>query len=319
MPFALDADIARIIGVESGPPKPAESSVARDDWQTLRATGEELMSAVDASLPDHSTVAREDFAVNSYDGTQLPVRWYIPEGHGSSSDGSAVVYLHGGGMILGSVQRCDRYVAGHVAESGVPVLSVDYRRAPEDPYPTPVEDCYAALAWLAAHADELSVNADRLALMGDSGGGGLAAATALLARDRELPVAKQILIYPMLDDRTTTPDPALEPFAFWTYDNNHTGWHALLGDAIGTSEVPATAAPARARDLSGLPSAFIEVGELDIFRDECIEFARRLASAGTSVELHVHPGCPHGYDRVDPSIPVAQRSRADRLRVLRSL
>jgi acetyl esterase/lipase len=155
---------------------------------------------------------------------QVPLRWPTTEGHGSSNDGSAVVYLHGDGMILGSVQASDRYVAGHVAESGVPVLSVDYRRAPEDPYPTPVEDCFAALAWLAAHADELFVNAARIAFMGDSGGGGLAAATALMARDRELTVAKQILIYPMLDDRTTTPDPMLEPFAFSTYDNNYTDW-----------------------------------------------------------------------------------------------
>ncbi len=155
--------------------------------------------------------------------------------------------------------------------------------------------------------------------MGDSGGGGLAAAAALLARDRGLAVARQILIYPMLDDRTTTPDPALAPWAGWSYDDNYTGWHALLGDLIGGPDVPAYAAPARAADLSGLPATYIEVGELDIFRDEAIEYARRIALTGTSVELHVHPGCPHGFDRITAEAGVVRRARADRLRALTTL
>jgi acetyl esterase/lipase len=220
-------------------------------------------------------------------------------------------------MIAGSVELHDRFVAAYVADSGVPMVAVDYRRAPEHPHPYPVEDSYAGLAWLAAHAGELGVDAGRIALMGDSGGGGLTAGTALLARDRGLAVAKQILIYPMLDDRTTVPDPALVPFAGWSYDDNYTGWHALLGEQIGTESVPAPAAPARATDLAGLP-AYVEVGELDIFRNEAIEYARRVALAGTSVELHVHPGCPHGFDRAAPHADVVRRSRADRLRALRS-
>jgi acetyl esterase/lipase len=197
------------------------------------------------------------------------------------------------------------------------MLAVDYRRAPECPHPCPVEDCYAGLAWLAGHASELGVDPGRIAVMGDSGGGGLAAAAALLARDRGLAVAKQILVYPMLDDRTTVPDPALVPFAGWSYDDNYTGWQALLGEAIGTADVPETAAAARARDLAGLPPAYLEVGELDIFRDEVIQYARRMAAAGTPIELHVHPGCPHGFDRAAPGADVTRRSRADRLRALR--
>jgi acetyl esterase/lipase len=200
----------------------------------------------------------------------------------------------------------------------VPLLAVDYRLAPEHPHPGPVEDCYAGLAWLAEHAGELGVDPGRIALLGESAGGGLAAAAALLARDRGLAVARQILIYPMLDDRTTAPDPALAPFALWTYDDNYTGWHALLGDKTGTADVPASAAPARAADLAGLPAAYIEVGELDIFRDEDIEYARRLAAAGVSVELHVHPGCPHGFELTAPDSAVARRARADRLRALAS-
>src|SRR5262249_8324626 len=148
----------------------------------------------------------------------------------------------------------------------------------------------------------------RIVVMGDSGGGGLAAAATLMARDRGVAVARQILVYPMLDDRTTVPDPELVPFAGWSYDDNYTGWHALLGDAIGTDDVDPYAAPARATDLGGLPPTYIEVGELDIFRDESIEYARRLSNAGTSVELHVHPGCAHGFDRMNPDADVVRRA-----------
>jgi acetyl esterase/lipase len=223
-------------------------------------------------------------------------------------------------MIAGSIDLYDRLVAGYAAESGVGVLSVNYRLAPEHPHPTPVEDCFAALSWLTSTSSgELGVDPSRIAIMGDSAGGGLAVAVAILARERELDVCRQILIYPMLDDRTTTPDLELVPFAGWTYENNYTGWRALLGDRIATDDVPAAAAPARVADFRGLPNAYVEVGELDIFRDESIEYARRLGEAGISSELHIHPGCPHGFDRAGRSVDVVNRAWADRIRVLRSL
>jgi acetyl esterase/lipase len=128
-----------------------------------------------------------------------------------------------------------------------------------------------------------------------------------------------VLVYPMLDDRTTTPDPEIAPFATWTYDDNVTGWGALLGEAHGTDDVSPYAAPARSTDLTGLPPAYLEVGELDAFRDEDVAYARRLAAAGVSTELHVHPGCPHGFEAFAPESDVAQRSTADRIRTLRSL
>lgn len=214
----------------------------------------------------------------------------------------------------------DLAVRDYVAASGVPMLVVDYRVAPEHPHPTPVEDCYAALRWLATNAASLGVDPARLAVMGDSAGGGLAAAVCLLARDRGGPaVAQQILIYPMLDDRAATPDCSLLPYLTWTYDDNVTGWGALLGADAGSESVSPYAAPARATDLSGLPDTYLDVGDLDIFRSEDISYATRLADAGVPTELHVYPGCPHAFEALAPSAGVSKRALSDRVRRLRSL
>jgi acetyl esterase/lipase len=224
-------------------------------------------------------------------------------------------------MGLGELgQLYDSVVRGYVAASGVPMLVVDYRVAPEFPYPVPVEDCYAALLWLIDHAGELGVDPARVAVMGDSAGGGLVAGVCLLDRDRGGPdVAQQLLIYPMLDDRSRAPVPELSSFLTWTYDDNVTGWSALLPDAAGTETVAPYAAPARATDLSGLPPTYIDVGDLDLFRAEDVCYASRLADAGVPTELHVHPGCPHAFDAMAPSASVTQRAIADRVRRLRSL
>jgi acetyl esterase/lipase len=316
MPYAVDPDlIAYAMSMDAPPRTPA----TRDDWRALREMAEAGLALSDSTLPEHDEIVRTDRSITSHDGAAVPVRWYEPPGHtADQAGGAAVVYLHGGGMICGSVAGYDHLVAGYAADSGVPFLSVDYRVAPEHPHPTPVEDCFAAVPWLLEHADELGVDPARVAIMGDSAGGGLAAGVALLARDRGIPLARQILVYPMLDDRTTVPDPELAPFATgWSFDDNYTGWHALLGDAIGGPDVSEYAAPARAQDVSGLAPAYVDTGNLDIFGDEAIEYARRIAAAATSVELHVHPGCPHGFDRMP--IPVAERAFADRIRVLRAL
>jgi acetyl esterase/lipase len=312
MPFALDPELALVVEALGGLEALTRSPAARDDWQTVRANSDGGLALIESMLAKHEEIDRTDDEAISHDGARVLVRWYM----GTSAPGSAVVYLHGGGMICGSVELYDRLVAAYVADSGVPMLAVDYRRAPEHPHPSPVEDSFAGLRWLHDHAGELGVDRERIALMGDSGGGGLAAAATLMARDRGVGVARQFLVHPMLDDRTTTPDPELVPFAGWSYDDNYTGWHALLGDAIGGDDVDPQAAPARATDLRGLPPTYIEVGELDIFRDESIEYAQRLSSAGTSVELHVHPGCAHGFDRMNPDADVVRRSRADRIRAL---
>ena len=175
-----------------------------------------------------------------------------------------------------------------------------------------------ALCWLSENASTLGVDPARLAVMGDSAGGGLAAGVCLMARDRGGPaVAQQLLIYPMLDDRAATPDPQLLPFLTWTYDDNLTGWGALLGDSVGSDAVSRYAAPARADDLAGLPDTYIDVGDLDIFRNEDVTYARRLAEAGVPTELHVYPGCPHAFEALAPGADVSRRVIADRVRRLR--
>jgi acetyl esterase/lipase len=223
-------------------------------------------------------------------------------------------------MIGGSLDLYDKVVSWYVSQTGVPLLSVGYRLAPEATSSTTLaEDVFTGLTWLASHASGLGVDPARIAVMGDSGGGGPAAAAAILARDRQVTLARQILIYPMLDDRTTTPGPIPREFLTWTYDNNFTGWHALLADETGTGQVSPIAAPGRLKDFTGLAPAYIEVGDLDIFRDEAIAYAGGLASAGVPIELHVHPGAPHGFERFVPDAAVARRAMADRARAIAAI
>lgn len=185
-----------------------------------------------------------------------------------------------------------------VAEWGITTISVDYRLSPDTSHPGPVEDCYAGLKWAFDHAEELGIDRNRIAIRGASAGGGLAAALALLARDRgEVPIMFQQLLCPMLDDRTTThsdPHPFTGEFV-WTHEMNHFGWESLLGQAPGSIDVSPHASPARAEDLSGLPPTYIDTGALDLFLEEDIEYARRLTRAGVPVELHVFPGAYHGF------------------------
>jgi acetyl esterase/lipase len=314
--FQLEPQTQQILGavfaVMQQSPRPAVGDVAArralfDGNPGLLDGGRSFPDGVD--FTDHHTPAP--------DGTDVRLRWYTRQGE---QPGSAAVYLHGGGMIMGSVDLYHGTVGRYVADSGVPMLAVDYRLAPEHPGMVPVEDAYAGLCWLAGNAEELGVDADRIAVMGDSGGGGIAAGLAVLARDRaEVGIAKQILVYPMLDDRTTTPDPALEPTTMWSYDDNLTAWNAVLGAARGSESVSPYIAAARVDDAAGLPSAYLEVGELDIFRDECLAYAQKLLRAGVSTEFHLHRGVPHGHDIWGADLDVTARTRADRLRVLRAL
>lgn len=311
--LSYDPEIAAVLQQAAGSPRPAPP--ARGDWQTLRANTEGLMAAL-APAARPASVHATEHSTTTWDGEALTLRWYTRKG---SHPGSAVVYAHGGGLVCGTLDLYDGIISRYVETTGVPFLGVEYRRAPEARGTSLTEDVFSGLVWLSEHASDLGIDPHRIAVMGDSGGGASAAGAAILARDRVVPLARQILIYPMLDDRNTVPDPQLEPFASWTYDNNFTGWNALLGDAIGTPEVSELAAPARARDLSGVAAAYLDVGELDIFRDETVDYARTLSAGGVSVELHVHPGAPHAFEGFAPGAAVSQRALADRSRAIVSL
>ena len=230
-----------------------------------------------------------------------------------ASSRGGILHVHGGGYVVG-----DPYVLAPAHRQlafslGCVVVSVDYRLAPETRFPGAVEDCYATLAWMNRNAGELALDADRLGVMGESAGGGLAAGLALLARDRgEFGVAFQHLIYPMLDDRTcTTDDPNVYAGEFiWQPHNNYFGWKCLLGVEPGSAEVSPYAAAARAEDLSRLPPTFILTGALDLFVDENMEYARRLMRAGVPTDLHVYAGAYHGF-HFAPNARVTVAARRD--------
>jgi len=230
------------------------------------------------------------------------------------------VYLniHGGGYIFGVAELNGPGNMRLADELDCVVVSVEYRLAPETRAPGAVEDCYAALRWVYDAADELGVDRSRIAVGGESAGGGLAAALALLARDRgEIPICFQYLIYPMLDDRTAvtaTPNPYTGEFV-WRPASNHFAWTALLGHEPGIAGLSPYAAAARATDLSGLPPTYISVGSLDLFVDEDIAYAQRLLHAGVPTELHIIPGAYHAFEMAaEASITVsAQRGRREAL------
>jgi acetyl esterase/lipase len=312
MSLNLDPEIAEALAPMAGAAPPAVGDVA-----ARRGLWEPIIGASGTAQPIPADVTMTDHHVPTDDGARITARWYAKDG---ATPGPAVLFFHGGGYIFGHIDLFDGPVSRYVSASGVPMLSVEYRRAPEHPYPTPQEDAYAALRWLHDHAAELGVDPDRIGVMGDSAGGGLAAALTILTRERGGPrIARQILIMPMLDDRTGPPDPHIAPYLLWSYDDSLTAWPALLGGAAGGPDVPATAAPARIEDATGLPPAYIEVGQLDLFRDEDIAYATKLSLAGVPVEFHLHPGAPHEFDSIAFTSDVARRAVADRVRVLKSI
>lgn len=281
---------------------------------TLLAQVEEAVSSQAAGTERVST---EDHRVPGPAGApDVVVRVYRPADRGGTLPG--LYWIHGGGMFMGNIDQDDATCRAFAEQLGCVVVSVEYRLAPENPHPAPVEDCYAGLKWMAEQAIELGVDRTRIALAGASAGGGLAAATALVARDRGGPaLVCQVLIYPMLDDRNTTPSSReFSGIPGWSREANLSGWSALLGDKAGTADVSPYAAPARATDLSNLPPTLIQVGELEVFRDESIDYAARLLQAGVSTELHVYPGAYHGWELFAPNAAVSQRTIGERMAAL---
>jgi len=258
-------------------------------------------------------VVRQDVIVPGYRDDDIVVTVLAREAS-ASSPRPAFYYLHGGGMVAGTRWMALPHVLPWIIEHDAVAVAIEYRLAPEFPDPYPVEDCYAGLVWAADNATALGIDPDRILIAGASAGGGLAAGTALLARDRHGPaLLGQVLIYPMLDDRVIAPSEGRsDDISAWDRASNTTAWGALLGSRSGTDDVSPYAAPARAKDLTGLPPAFIDCGSAEIFRDEDVAYALALWRFGVHAELHVWPGGFHAFDTAAPHTALAQRMVATR-------
>ena len=256
----------------------------------------------------------EQLARPSLEGQAVPVRIYSPTAYESSLPG--LLYIHGGGFILGTLEDDHAFLAWLALEAGAVVVSVDYRLAPEHPFPAGLDDCYAALCWMAENAEQLGVDPERIAVAGASAGGALAAGVALLARDRQGPsICMQLLTSPVLDDRLETPSMIrFVDTPVWNAKSAALSWRYYLGES--PDDVSYYAAPARAADLAHLPPAYITTAEFDPLRDEGILYALRLLQAGVTVELHNFAGTFHGSELVETA-EVAQRQIAGLLNALR--
>jgi acetyl esterase/lipase len=309
------------VGYEFDPEiAPLVAAMPQFSGATLEET-RALFRAAIASLPPYEpplplTIVDEMVPARP-SGPEVPVRVYTPTTAGPAPS-PCVLYLHGGAFTHGDLDTEHRGAARVAAEVGVVVVSVDYRLAPEHPFPAALDDCAAALVWVAGHAADLGVDRDRIAVRGASAGGGLAAAVALHARDHGGPgPCFQVLAIPELDDRLETP--SMREFVdtpLWDRSRAELSWAHYLGEAPGGADVSPYAAPARAADLAGLPPAYVSVCEFDPLRDEGITYAHRLVQAGVHTELHLYPGTFHGSTQFEDA-EVSRRMQGDELRALR--
>ncbi|WP_062209444.1 alpha/beta hydrolase [Aureimonas sp. AU12] len=284
--------------------------------ESLPALRRQMASAVRPPSPDVPFVP---LTVPGADGQPGVTVYLINAKPGASRPG--IVHLHGGGFVLGSAAGAVADLQGLARDLDCTILAVEYRLAPETSFAGSTEDTYAALRWLHAHAGTAGVDPARIAVMGESAGGGHAALLAIAARDRgELPpLAFQLLVYPMLDDRTGSSRSVPAPLGVigWTAPSNRFGWASFLGETPGRRSVPAQAVPARTRDLSGLPPAFIGVGSIDLFLEESIAYADHLKASGVPVELNVVTGAFHGFDTFPADTQIARRFNAAKHAALR--
>lgn len=286
---------------------------------TLPAMREGLGKLFAADVDTTGVVIKEKLIPSPNNAPDVKVYIYSPEGNTKPIPG--YLDIHGGGFILGTATMGKGTCVQLARELNIVVVSVEYRLAPEHPGTAEVEDCYTAFLWMHEHGHEEHIDASRLAFGGASAGGGLSAALGLLVRDRkQIKPIFQLLIYPMLDDRTCLRDSHGHTGEFgWTPEQNVFGWSSLLGKgtALGSEDTSYYLVPARAKDLSGLPPTYISTGALDLFLEEDIEYARKLIAAGVPTELHVYPGMAHGADSFVPSAKLSKRFKRDYVDALR--
>lgn len=288
------------------------------DIQATRAMVDGMVGAINAEAPPTPGIEIKNRVVPSHEGgVEVPIRIYRPAN--ASSPLPALLWMHPGGYVIGSIEMDELMARQLASDVGCAIVSVNYRLAPEHPYPAALDDCYGVLQWLGEQAAGLGIDPTRIAIGGASAGGGLAAGLALLARDRGgiMPMF-QYLIYPAIDDSNIEAASDTVPEnLFWSRKNTRIGWNAYLDGKESSLEVPEYAAAIRARDVSGLPDAFIGVGTADMFLDENIEYAERLSASGAEVEIRVYPGAFHAFDGFAPMARVSQAFVADRINALR--
>ena len=315
-PLPLDPELAEILAAYPAGVDPGSSLMDMEVIRLLRNTLD-LLHATGGELPSDDRVVVGNRTIPGHDaGAEIPVRVYAPASPGDAAS-PGVVFFHGGAFVLGDMYteelRCLRYAA----DAACVVVSVDYRLAPEHPYPAGVDDCVAGLLWTVANAAELGIDPARIAVAGSSAGGALAAAVALMARDvGGPPIAFQLLNYPVMDDRMQTPSmKQFDATPLWTSSSTAQMWGHYLG-ARRDGEVSPYAAPARAADVSGLPPAYVLTADLDPLRDEGIDYARRLMEAGIPTELHTVSGACHGFDIVAAGSALGQRAIDEQVQAL---
>jgi acetyl esterase/lipase len=280
-----------------------------------------IRKRVHATFKSSGQARCENVWTTAYDGERLRLCLYKPDVAAERKIFPVILYMHGGGFVLGQPEMADDYLANLAEELGAIIVAVDYRLAPEHPFPIPLEDCYTALGWLFENRQILTIDTRKLVVMGHSAGGGLAAALAILARDRgAYPISGQVLIYPMLDYRSGTVDSPHKNSTTgaigWQAQPNQFCWECLRGNyAVYDDERIGLFSPALQSDLSDLPNTFISVGALDLFLEEDVAFAMGLSRSGVAVELHMYPGAPHMFDQ-NPS-HITEQSALDIVRALR--
>ena len=278
------------------------------NFDYLDAVREGMTNSPKEPIADDINV--EDQFIEGPDGNSLRVRIYKLKGQTETVP--ALLWIHGGGYVMGVPEGDDGLCQRFVKEADCVVVSVDYRLAPEHPYPAPLEDCYSALKWVADNSEALNIDVNRIGIAGASAGGGLTAALALLTKDRQGPnLIFQMPLYPMINDLNDSfSNKEITGNYVWNYSLNERGWSMYLGDLKDSDNIPYYAAPARAtvEDLQGLPYTYTCVGQLDPFRDETLQYVTKLAQAGVDVDFHLYAGAYHGFESLNPHADIANKT-----------